>query len=298
MLSKKLKYFIVGAPKCGTTSLAAWLDAHPNVFMCKPKEPYFFSWDIQSSRAASIFDEYLSLFRDVSDQHHAVGEASTTYLRSKVAIEAIEKSFDRPRYIVCLRNPVDMAQSVYSQLLKSGRENASSFEEAWGLQESRQRGKGLPKGTGDPADLQYGEMCKLGKQLESMLEHVGPERVLLLFLEDVKNDPETEYLRVLSFLGVPDTGWRSFSVENSRGVPRSLFLVRTLRFFGILKQKLGLKSQTGIGERLLSLITRKPVSHEKELDGETKRSLSDYFKSDIQLLASLADRNLDHWLVQ
>ena len=289
--------FIVGAPKCGTTSLASWLDFHLNIFMCKPKEPYYFSKDIKSNRAAASFDEYLELFNDVSSEHVAIGEASTTYLRSSVAVRSIESRCDKPKYIVCLRNPIDMAQSVYGQLLKSGRENAPSFERAWRLQEERLAGKSLPAGTGDPSDLQYGQMCLIGKQLENMLQHVEADRVLDLFLEDMKNDPEAEYLRVLGFLGVADIGWRNFTVENSRGVPRNIMLVRSLRFLSGLKTQLGLKAGSGIGAKLLRGLVRKPRAGEKELDYQTRVLLSRYFEDDIKMLSSLTGKNLDHWLV-
>lgn len=296
---KKLRpnLFIVGAPKCGTTSLASWLDSHPNIFMCKPKETYFFSEDVKSNRAAASFNEYLDLFKEVSSDHVAVGEASTTYLRSSVAVKSIEACFDMPKYIVCLRNPIDMAQSVYGQLLKGGRENEPSFERAWQLQEERLAGKSLPARTGDPFDLQYGQMCLVGSQLENMLQHVEANRVLTLFLEDMKNDPEAEYLRVLGFLGVEDIGWRDFTVENSRGVPKNIMLVRSLRFFSDLKRKLGFKTGSGIGAKLLSGLVRKPRADEKELDFRTRVLLSRYFEDDIKRLSSLTGKNLNHWMV-
>ena len=293
----KPNYFIVGAPKCGTTSLAYWLDCHPGIFVSKPKETYYFSTDILSTRAAESFGEYLEIFNDISSEQTAVGEASTTYLRSSVAVKSIEACFDMPKYIVCLRNPIDMAQSVYGQLLKSGRENAPSFERAWRLQEERLAGKSLPARTGDPLDLQYGQMCLIGKQLENMLQHVDADRVLVLFLEDMKNDPEAEYLRVLGFLGVADIGWRNFTVENSRGVPRNIMLVRSLRFLSGLKTQLGLKAGSGIGAKLLRGLVRKPRAGEKELDYQTRVLLSRYFEDDIKMLSSLTGKNLDHWLV-
>jgi len=37
--------FILGAPKCGSTSLAAWLSQHPDAFVSDPKEPRYFNSD-------------------------------------------------------------------------------------------------------------------------------------------------------------------------------------------------------------------------------------------------------------
>ena len=43
---KRPNFFILGAPKCGTTSMAAWLSEHPNIFMSPIKEPFFFCTDL------------------------------------------------------------------------------------------------------------------------------------------------------------------------------------------------------------------------------------------------------------
>ena len=43
-------FFIVGAPKCGTTAISEYLRTHPRIFMCKPKEPHYFALDIPGYR--------------------------------------------------------------------------------------------------------------------------------------------------------------------------------------------------------------------------------------------------------
>ncbi|MDD9875087.1 MAG: sulfotransferase, partial [Gammaproteobacteria bacterium] len=42
MSAKKPNFFIIGAPKCGTTSLDAWLKSHPRIFTAV-KEPNYFN---------------------------------------------------------------------------------------------------------------------------------------------------------------------------------------------------------------------------------------------------------------
>ena len=82
----KPNFFIVGAPKAGTTSLYHYLDQHPEVFMSQIKETNFFS--IEEIKSQGLFyneekikslDQYLNLFKDVSNQK-AIGEASVSYL--------------------------------------------------------------------------------------------------------------------------------------------------------------------------------------------------------------------------
>lgn len=93
MTMKKPNLFIVGAPKCGTTALAEYLDSHPNIFMCRPKEPNYYAnaltlpgayLDRQSYHVD--LQAYLGLFDHATEDHVILGEASTRYLRHKPAL--------------------------------------------------------------------------------------------------------------------------------------------------------------------------------------------------------------------
>ena len=44
----KPNFFIIGAPKCGTTSLHNYLKSHSQITMSNPKEPHYFSKDIKN----------------------------------------------------------------------------------------------------------------------------------------------------------------------------------------------------------------------------------------------------------
>jgi hypothetical protein len=104
---KKPDFFIVGAPKCGTTSLSEYLKQHPEIFMSEPKEPHFFGTDLESywgGRFERYRDvhKYLSLFANVQDEIR-VGEASPWYLYSKRAAEEIKQFNPASRIIILLR---------------------------------------------------------------------------------------------------------------------------------------------------------------------------------------------------
>ena len=63
----KPNFFIVGAPKCGTTSMHEYLQRHPDVYMPFFKEPHFFGSDLEGSRFRQFRarpERYLKLFRD------------------------------------------------------------------------------------------------------------------------------------------------------------------------------------------------------------------------------------------
>ena len=66
--------FIAGAPRCGTSSLWAYLGAHPGIFMSKPKEPHHFGADLEiRSRPFADRQAYLKLFEAAGDVRHAGG---------------------------------------------------------------------------------------------------------------------------------------------------------------------------------------------------------------------------------
>ena len=73
---RKPNFFIVGAPKCGTTALSEYLREHPQVFMSRPKEPHHFATDMPRYRFTKNEADYLDLFSGADDSHTAIGEAS------------------------------------------------------------------------------------------------------------------------------------------------------------------------------------------------------------------------------
>ncbi len=136
-------FFILGAPKCGTTSLASWLGEHENIYMSPVKEPNYFNTDVRIIGRLTDW-EYQALFRGACEKHMAVGEATTGYLRSRVAVERILDAVSDARFIVCIRKPIEMAISYHGELVKSGIETETDFETAWRLQEIRRRGVRTP----------------------------------------------------------------------------------------------------------------------------------------------------------
>ncbi|HEX2249085.1 MAG TPA: sulfotransferase domain-containing protein, partial [Gemmatimonadales bacterium] len=73
LAAKKPNFFIVGAPKCGTTALYEYLRLHPHVFMPELKEPHFFAKDLGTYPRIKTLEVYTQLFSGATDQHHRVG---------------------------------------------------------------------------------------------------------------------------------------------------------------------------------------------------------------------------------
>ena len=96
----KPNFFIIGAPKCGTTSLWTWLVSHPNIFLPLEKEPHYFNTDDARRGVLTSLEQFEALFRDVRDEHIAICEASVWYLSSRTAVRNILQYQPNARLIV------------------------------------------------------------------------------------------------------------------------------------------------------------------------------------------------------
>ena len=85
------------------------------------KEPHYFNTDDQ--QCVATLGDYELLFVDATDQHIAVGEASVWYLSSTEAVRNILRYQPEARFIVMVRNPVEMAPALPAEMLLSGHES-------------------------------------------------------------------------------------------------------------------------------------------------------------------------------
>lgn len=116
-------FLIVGAAKCGTTSLYEYLRQHPEVFMPRRKEPNFFAGPSHGNRTTEA--EYRALFADATSAK-AVGEASVAYLYDPGSPRRIfEYLGPETRIVIMLRNPVDMVHALWGHMVRAGGEKLS-----------------------------------------------------------------------------------------------------------------------------------------------------------------------------
>jgi hypothetical protein len=288
---RKPNFFIIGAPKCGTTSLWVWLDEHPQIFMSPIKEPHFFNSDDQ--QAITTLYQYQALFSGATEEHIAVGEASVWYLSSAKAVPAILRYQPEAKLIVMLRNPIEMAPALHGEMLLSGLEYEHEFPIAWSLQEKRRHGQQI-RASWARRRFMYGEVCSLGMQLERLYKIVPSYRILTIILDDIRTDPRSEYLRVLKFLGVADDGRRDFPVYNPANGLRYPWIQRVASPILRLKYRLGVSGGLGLWTRVVNLMrVERP---RKPLAPEMISVLNEYFSKDVELLGQLLGRDLRCWL--
>jgi hypothetical protein len=266
--------------------------------MSRKKEPWFFADDLP--RFVTTLEEYTALFSDATDQHLAVGESSTCYLRSDTALHHIREFSPDARIVVMVRNPVDLVHSFHSQQLLTLNEDETDFETAWRLQAVRRRGQRIPRRCRVPRSLQYAEVVRLGEQVERLLEIFERRRMKLIVFDDFVTTTRQVYEDVLEFLDVPSDDRRDFPRVNPSQVARSRLLARLGRRPPqiLLRPYLRLKKRRGWGDLGLTVwlnhvnaraVERPPLSTSFHLE------LIEEFRGDVDRLAQLLEKDLSHW---
>lgn len=293
-------FFIVGAPKCGTTSLRHYLLDRDDVFFCEPKEPHYFATDFPSHRYVTSESDYLKLFEGAGECA-AIGEASSWYLYSNEALENIRRFAPDARIIAMVRNPIEMVPSMHGQLFRDFAETEPDVRRAWEIQEERRDPSRLPKGRNtryDPRTFQYGDACRLGEQVERLYRLFPAEQVRVVLFDDLSRDARAVYESVLEFLGLPPDGRRDFPVANVRREYRSRragrWIFRIWSALSRLKSRIGILATFGWFKRL-ERFTMRPIEA-VEPDPEFSALLAREFRADIELLSRRLGRDLSHWI--
>jgi Sulfotransferase domain len=221
--------FVVGVARAGTSSIAAYLGQHPDIFMSPLKEPYFFSDHFMEHQVFPKDDAaYLALFEESNDARWRA-EASTSYFWDPRTPERIASRCANAHIVVSLRDPVARAYSGYWHAVQLGGETRS-FSVAI-RDELRSERRGPESGT-VPGYVDAGWYLD---NLKRWAEAAGPRLHVLVF-EDFARDPRTEMHRLFGFLGVDTDAAdrinpqvRNASVAPRNAVARRLWRSRTAR---------------------------------------------------------------------
>lgn len=291
-------FVIAGAPKCGTTAVHETLRGHPGLFLPLMKEPHFFAYDFPRRREVESIEDYDRLFADAKD-NQLRGESSTGYLMSKRAIPAILQRRPDAKFIILVRNPLQMFVSWHNECVKALDEDEQDPERAWRLQYERAHGRRIPVLCKEPAYLEYQRVCSLGAQIQCLFQFVSESQRLVLVYEDLEQCPGRVYEEIVRFLGVSDNGVQHFLRENNFAKPRSRFMARVARFShqnsGARKLRARLKPLlNGHGIRPMAWLLRFNLKQapRPNLSIEFRRELEAAFASDVQLLARLLNRDI------
>src|SRR5579872_275792 len=313
-MSRLPTFFIVGAPKAGTTSLYRYLDEHPRIYMSAVKEPHFFAPEVreenfdpafrkrvaQDARAVRKFvsgamlekrfggivsdwEDYQRLFSGAGDAA-AIGEASTCYLWSPGAPDRIAAAIPNAKIVVLLRDPADRAYSQYLHGVGNGAIR-------WTFREHIRRNLADRSGRFS-IHYPFLELGLYSDQLRRYLDRFAGN--VWIGFHDEFRARATEVLKDLCrFLGVTE----EFSPDLTRHhleaeVPR-------IAAAGWLKRS-GLWTAAArftpkrLRTPIRSALMRKPPP--AGMDPADRRYLVDFYRADIERASSLLKRDLGRWL--
>jgi hypothetical protein len=226
---------LLGAPKCGTTTLAAWWDLQPQGFTAPEKEVGFFTaeWD-------RGLDWYRSRFA-CATRGQVTCDASPGYLYDDVALDRLARELPHARLAVILREPVSRVWSHWCYMTALGLEprpfSRVLDEEALD-----------PTATPPAFPIGYLQGSRYASRLEAVTQRFERSQLLVLLTDELRDDPVGTFARLCRHGGIaPGTpGGR----ENEGRLPRSMALQRTLGRFHAYGWP------GGVGRRLMQLNLR------------------------------------------
>lgn len=295
MRNKHIDFAIVGAPKCGTTSLASWLSVHPDVVVSDNKEPRFYCDWPQEVNGPGARDylrhfvqdegEYAALFAK-AQEGQIRGEASVAYLSDPSAAAKIKSDNPDCKVVICLRNPVDRSYSEHCHLVRDGYES-ESFEVAMEREDERYSEHWWPI-------FFHRRRSTYSRDVERYINIFGERAVHVIFYEDLKRDAGVVMRRLCEFLGIEYIDDVELSRENASGVPRSYLLSFFInnRFVRMLAPLV----RWGFVRNIYFGLKKANTGRSPEMSSETRVRLMEIFSDDISSLSSLLGRDLGFWV--
>ena len=282
-------FFIVGAPKAGTTNISYYLNLHRKVFVSKLNEPYYFcKWDLPNNfkRESMIRDEvkYLELFKNAKTEK-VIGEATPSYLHSPNSAYKIKERFPDSKIIISIRNPIERAHSGYFSNEFMRKDNLSFRE----MIDSHKK-------LMDKNEFYIYNILEPGffsKHIKRFQDNFTSDKIKVIVFEDYVKNTEKSIESILEFLEL-DTDFE-FTEQPKRGyrIPKNKISKMTLENKTIRKIStffIPTVTRQQIGERFMLKETEKSVMSLKE-----RNYLKEIYEDDVKKLEMLLHRDLP-WL--
>lgn len=272
---RKPDFLFIGPDKSGSSWLYHILSQHPDCYVPRAKDIYFF--DRYFTRGEGW---YLRHFAEAPDHATAVGELSHDYLFSPAACQRIANNLPQAQLLVCLRNPIERSLSQFQYMRRSG-EVGDDF---WAAVQK------YPKIIDNSRYL---------KHLRPYLAAFPRAQLHLLVFDDLAADPRAFGLQVLTALGLRgDVDLPYADRVREAGMARSRRLSRLLKAGANLARVLGAANLVGRVKhsRAAGLAYRKMRPDEViHLTNADKAQLWGEFSADIPELSAIVGRDLSHW---
>lgn len=273
--------FIAGMPRSGTTSLAYWLDRHPDIFLARPKEPGYYVLDLPMRERALTPDEYAETFARATTERYTL-DGTPWYLYSDEAIPTIASDVPEAHIIVQLRNPAEFLPSLHGHHLLKGYEDEPDLATAV-----------FTIRPPDPYDfrfaLDYLDVGRIGSHVERLLDYFPREQVHFVDFARMSKVPRVVHRELLEALGLPPIELPDYRRLNQARKVRS-------RKLGAVTHRLTSRTAPRLQRAAFNRVAKlNTIDTKSPVPDSVRAGIIDALSDDIDLLAKLTDQNLDHW---
>ena len=293
-------FLVIGAAKSGTTSLYAYLNQHPEIYMSPVKETNFFAIEGKTLNYkytdSKVIDNYLAqcktdlksyqeLFQEVMDEK-AIGEVSPMYLYDLKAPERIQNYIPDAKLIAILRNPVERAYSSFLHTIRENLEPITDFSQAIQEEEHRRRSNWW-------WGFFYVHPGFYYEQLQRYLERFEASQLKVYLYEDLSDRPFDLLQDLFKFLNVNETFTPDISNRyNATGIPKNELL------YNFIKSRIAQSSLKRLPQQLRQRIINLNSQNltKPPLDSALRNQLIEVYREDILKLQNSLQRDLSHWL--
>ncbi len=282
----KPNFFIIGAPRCGTTSLASLLSENPSVYFSNPKETRFFSENYHKS--IQFYEK--KYFRKAD--HPLVGEGDVSYFTNPKAAERIAKHYPASKLVVLLRNPIQRAFSGYLLGVRAGKFKKPFLET---LEANLERVNLFEEGKIKYCEIEgEGRLLQTGhylKNIKRYLEFWPQHKIKIIIFERLMENPKRELEALYDFLSIKSDRNFLFPHENIYTSKMYLKIIKKFRFlrkWGFLRPIKRIEKKA----RKKIFLPKKPV-----LDPGAREFLYHHYKKRVQDLKDFLNDEIKEWSI-
>lgn len=253
--------YIIGAPKCGTTSLANWLSQHPCIYVPAVKEPNFLNKDHKMKNAYSEA-EYRALFSNRTERYAI--DASVLYCVSHDALNQISRDNSTKLVILCVREPLDCFLSLHAQQQLTLYETHSDPTVAWNKHKTKVE-NARKKGDIETAiNLDYRKLTAMGDICEQVSSIISDDKLLIVNFDELTSNSNLTISKIENMLCIPPFTDYTLEHKNSRKELRYPAFHKFVKVLSTVKHRLGLRRSLGFAKYTSRLV--QPVQKNRNID--------------------------------
>ena len=289
----KPNFFIVGAPKCGTTAWMRYLGTHPDIFISEVKETTFFGHDLPGMQWVKSGDQYEALFAR-GRGCKIIGDASAAHLYSTVAAAEIARFNPDARILIFLRDQEDYLPALHNHYLTRFEECVEDFAAAWRMSGNRPP-EALRDSFTEPKLLDYVALGSFHEQVARYYEHFPADQIKVFHIKEWTSNPRAAYLDIMKFLGIEDDGRTEFPRVNEAKHFRVKWVGKMimqppffLRWAAAFLRIVTRRNALHLNDRISQVFATK--GYQTNVTPEVKAEVRRYFEEDNQRLWKLLDK--------